>query len=191
VVLDGAQGVGAVPVDVGAWGSVVYAGSGQKWLCGPEGLGMLYVAPDLQERLAVVRRWYGSYEDANAGMDAVLAAGARRFDPPASHGASMLAHALAAQEVLGSFGWDGVYERGRDLAASLAARLSEQGHEVMARGPTTLVAWRDPDMEATAKRLGGEGVAVRHLPGRDLVRASVGAWNAESDLERLLGELAG
>jgi L-cysteine/cystine lyase len=191
VVLDGAQGIGAVPVDVGGWGSVVYAGSGQKWLCGPEGLGMLYVAPELQERLGVIRRWYGSYEDPNAGMDAVLAAGARRFDPPANHGSALLVHALAAQEILGEFGWDEVYERSATLATGLAQRLADHGHEVMPRGRTTLVAWRDTDMEATAKRLGAAGIAVRHLPGRDLVRASVGAWNDESDVERLLGGLAG
>jgi L-cysteine/cystine lyase len=191
VVLDGAQGVGAVPVDVVRWGAVVYAGSGQKWLCGPEGLGMLYIAPELQERLGVIRRWYGSYEDPNAGMDAVLAAGARRFDPPANHGSALLVHALAAQEVLGELGWDEVYERSATLAAGLAQRLAEQGHDVMPRGRTTLVAWRDTDMEATAKRLGAAGIAVRHLPGRDLVRASVGAWNDESDVDRLLAALAG
>ena len=48
VVLDGAQGVGAVPVDVRELGCDAYAGAGQKWLCGPDGLGMLYVAPALQ-----------------------------------------------------------------------------------------------------------------------------------------------
>ena len=41
VLLDGAQGVGAVPVDVGALGCDAYAGAGQKWMCGPDGLGML------------------------------------------------------------------------------------------------------------------------------------------------------
>ena len=51
VVLDGAQGVGAMPVDVRALGCDAYAGAGQKWLCGPDGTGMLYVAPALRERL--------------------------------------------------------------------------------------------------------------------------------------------
>ena len=41
VLLDGAQGVGAVPVDVHALGCDAYAGAGQKWLCGPDGTGML------------------------------------------------------------------------------------------------------------------------------------------------------
>ena len=34
VILDGAQGSGAVPVDVQALGCAAYAAAGQKWLCG-------------------------------------------------------------------------------------------------------------------------------------------------------------
>src|SRR5438874_1370280 len=34
VLLDGAQGVGAIEIDVTALGCDFYAGSGQKWLCG-------------------------------------------------------------------------------------------------------------------------------------------------------------
>jgi L-cysteine/cystine lyase len=43
VLVDGAQSVGAVPVEVAAAGADYYAFSGQKWLCGPEGSGGLYV----------------------------------------------------------------------------------------------------------------------------------------------------
>ena len=38
VLLDGAQGLGAIPVDVGVLGCDYYAASGQKWLCGPLGM---------------------------------------------------------------------------------------------------------------------------------------------------------
>jgi hypothetical protein len=34
-------------------------------------------------------------------------------------------------------------------------------------------------------RLRGEGFVVRHLPGTPYVRASVGAWNSEDEVERL------
>lgn len=189
VILDGAQGAGAVPVDVEALGCEVYAGSGQKWLCGPEGVGMLYVAPDFRERLAPTRRGYGALAEPDAGLDSGPAPGARRYEPPANQGPAVLAHALGAQEVLGAAGWDAVHERARALAARLADDLRERGHAVAQRGPTTLVAWHDAAMLETATRLAGAGVAVRHLPGRDLVRASVGAWNDESDLDRLLAAL--
>ena len=64
-----------------------------------------------------------------------------------------------------------------------------RGREVAPRGHTTLVAWTDEDDEATRDRLAGEGVIIRNLPGRNLLRASIGAWNDESDLERLLDRI--
>ena len=43
--VDGAQAIGAIPVDVGALGADFYAMPAQKWLLGPEGMAALYVAP--------------------------------------------------------------------------------------------------------------------------------------------------
>ncbi len=188
VLLDGAQGVGALPVDVAALGCDVYAGSGQKWLCGSEGTGMLYVSPAFRHRLAATRRGYLSYVDANAGLDAELHPDARRYDSPAIP-ADVIANSVAAHEVLARAGWDAVYARARELAARLAEMLEKSGREVFPRGDTTLVAWRDDDAPATRERVAAAAVAIRDLPNRPLLRASVGAWNDESDLERLLAAL--
>jgi selenocysteine lyase/cysteine desulfurase len=43
-IVDGAQAVGAMPVDVKALGCDAYATSGHKWLMGPKGTGLLYVS---------------------------------------------------------------------------------------------------------------------------------------------------
>jgi L-cysteine/cystine lyase len=51
------------------------------------------------------------------------------------------------------------------------------------------VAWEDDDPEAARDRLREAGVIVRNLPGTPYVRASVGAWSNEDDLERLLAAL--
>jgi selenocysteine lyase/cysteine desulfurase len=53
----------------------------------------------------------------------------------------------------------------------------------------TLVSFSSDDPEGERARLAGAGVVVRDIPGRTLLRASVGAWNDESDLERLLTAL--
>lgn len=45
-VVDGAQAVGGIPVDVKALGCHAYATSGHKWLMGPKGTGLLYVSRD-------------------------------------------------------------------------------------------------------------------------------------------------
>ena len=46
-VVDGAQAVGGVAVDVKALGCHVYATSGHKWLLAPKGTGLLYLSEDL------------------------------------------------------------------------------------------------------------------------------------------------
>lgn len=189
VVLDGAQGVGAVHTDVRALGCDAYAGAGQKWLCGPDGTGMLYVTPELRERLKSKRRGYGNLLDPEAGIDARLHEDARRFDTLALS-AEALATALAAVEILQQAGWPEVQERAVGLAASLVERLVADGREVAPRGPTTLVSFSSPEPEAERGALAEQGVVLRDIPGRAWLRASVGAWNDERDLDRLLEILA-
>jgi selenocysteine lyase/cysteine desulfurase len=185
VVLDGAQGVGAVPVDVRALRCDAYAGAGQKWLCGPDGMGMLYVTPALRERLAVRRRGYGNLHDPNAGLNAQLHQDGRRFDTFALS-AEALATALAAVEVLERAGWGAVHERARALAARLAGLLPDIGREVTPRDDSTLVSFASSDPAGERAQLREQGVVLRDIPGRPWLRASVGAWNDERDLERLL-----
>jgi selenocysteine lyase/cysteine desulfurase len=185
VLLDGAQGVGAVPVDVIALGCAAYAGPGQKWLCGPDGTGMLYVSPELRQRLAVGRRGYANLEDPGTGLEAQLHPDARRFDSLALN-AETLAGALAATEVLQAVGWAEVHERSRRLAERLVEMLAAAGREVAPRGPTTLVSFSSPDPPAERLRLAEAGVVLRDIPNRPWLRASVGAWNDEHDLRRLI-----
>ena len=189
ILLDGAQGVGAIEVDVHALGCDAYAGAGQKWLCGPDGTGMLYLAPSLRERLRVTRRGFRNLDKPDDGLRAGLHEDARRFDWLARNGEAV-ACALAAAELLSSAGWPAVHERAGSLAARLAALLAGLGRDVAPRGDTTLVSFSSPDPPGERSRLAERGVIVRNIPGRPWLRASVGAWNDESDLDRLLAALA-
>jgi selenocysteine lyase/cysteine desulfurase len=177
VLLDGAQGLGAVPTDVRELRCDFYAASGQKWLCGPNGIGYLYVRAELATRLPPPWPNYGVLADSAAAFELDLHPDARRFSIgfPAPHHVEW---ALAALDVLEGAN----LARGPELAAELAERLAER---VAPRGPSTLVSWEDPDPEAAVARLRSEGFVVRHLPGTPYVRASVGAWNSDDEVERL------
>jgi L-cysteine/cystine lyase len=188
ILLDGAQGVGAVATDVGALNCAFYAGSGQKWLCGPVGSGMLWVAPDWSGRLPAVGPTYLNLADPGAGLDALPHASAARHDASALSLETMTA-AATALELLEGAGWPDLHERAAALAATLAEALAQRGREVAPRDRTTLVSWRDGDPAATRTLLAQAGVIVRDLPGTGLLRASVGAWNDASDIERLLSAL--
>jgi L-cysteine/cystine lyase len=54
-------------------------------------------------------------------------------------------------------------------------------------GHSTLVSFHPPgDATELVASLHQEGVIVRELPGRNIVRASVGWWTSEDDLQRLV-----
>jgi L-cysteine/cystine lyase len=188
VLLDAAQGVGAVPVDVRALGCDFYAGSGQKWMCGPEGSGCLFVRKERQDELLMPWPGYASVADAAEALEFEPAADAARFDHGFPVGMRSV-WALASLELLASAGWEWVHERAAWLAASLAEQLIAHGLKVSPRDRSTLVSWRAADAQAEVERLGAAGFVVRSIPAFGLVRASVGAWNSEEDVSEL-AELA-
>jgi L-cysteine/cystine lyase len=183
VLVDGAQSVGAIPID--ATGLDYYTISGQKWLCGPEGTGALVVAdPDA---LRIGHPSYLSQDGYEQDGTFEPKEGAARFDPnltPGSHTAGLQAAIRTIPE------W--AHARGSEMAERFRVHLAESGRDVLVPDePATLVSWRVPveQSEDIVARLAEAGVIVRDLPGRGLVRASVGWWNDESDLERLASAL--
>jgi L-cysteine/cystine lyase len=187
-VLDAAQGLGAIPVDVEALGCDFYAASGQKWLCGPEGSGCLYVRPDRLQELEPPWPGYSTLADHTDILGSGLAETCKRLDNgfPA---AIRSAWATASLEVLAAAGWEWVHERAATLAQRLADGLAQRGLTVEPRGRSTLVSWSVSDAPAEVERLAASGIVVRSIPIGNLMRASVGAWTSEDELERL-AELA-
>ena len=188
VLYDGAQALGAVPVDVDALGCDFYAGSGQKWLCGPEGSGCLYVRRERLDELLIPWPGYGSLSAPGLALELDPAEGARRFDHSFPVGLRS-AFALASLEVLSAAGWDWVHSTAASGAARLASLLAERGFDVWPRGRSTLVSIRVDDAAGMVERLAAASVVVRSIPEHHLVRMAVGAWNSEEDLERLLAAL--
>jgi selenocysteine lyase/cysteine desulfurase len=188
VLLDGAQAAGAIPVDVPTLGCAFYAAPGQKWLCGPIGTGMLWIDPAWQPRVFAVAPTYENLAVPADGLDAEPWPDARAHDTSALP-AEASAAAVAAFDVLDDAGWPAVHERAASLAAHLGGRLGDAGRRVAPRGRSTLVSWSEADPSTARQRLAEAGVIVRDLPGTDYLRASVGAWSDEADVERLIAAL--
>jgi L-cysteine/cystine lyase len=186
VVLDGAQGLGAVPVDVRALGCDFYAASGQKWLCGPGGMGYLYANPELVPDLPAPWSGYHALADGERALEPALQPDARRLTT-----AFAVPHhvewALASLDVLEEAGFDQVHGRGIAGAERLAGLLADRGVTVAPRGASTLVSFEVPDPEAFTAQAAAEGIVIRGIPGRSYARASVGAWTSDDELERLAG----
>jgi L-cysteine/cystine lyase len=184
ILVDGAQAAGAIEVD--ATGSDFYTVSAQKWLCGPDATGALYVAePESLPPRLVGYPGAETYDIAAATWQPKE--GARRFDP-----GFLPATSIAGLEAALTDLPDGRFERARELAERCRELLLQQGHEVVTEpGQATLVSFRFAgDAAAAVASLQERGVVVRELPGTGLLRVSVGWWNDGSDLERLVEALA-
>ena len=172
-------------MDVDATGLDYYTVSGQKWLCGPEGTGALVVADP--EALRIARPSYLAQQSYEPDGTFQAKDGAARFDPNVTPKAAVagLRGAIASAP-------EWAHERAASLAERFRAALSEAGCDVVVPEEcATLVSWRVPasDSADVVARLAEADVIVRDLPGRGLMRASVGWWNDESDLDRLLAAL--
>jgi len=177
VLVDGAQSAGAIEVHAEPFD--FYTVSGQKWLCAPEPTGGLYVRDPERLRLATPSSFApSSYEPSG---EFVPKDGAARFDS-GWIGGPTLAGLLAALAVHP----DWRYERAAENAALCHALLSSKVEVVTPRDRSTLVSFRpNGDPAELVASLRERGVIVRELPGRNLVRASVGWWTSEDDLQRL------
>jgi L-cysteine/cystine lyase len=181
LLVDGAQSVGAVPVDAAQVD--YYAFSCQKWLCGPDATGGLVVADP--EALRVTAPSYLSQQGYEPTGLFTPRAGAARYDsnwtPPPS-----LAGLDVALDVAPEWG----VERAAEAARRCRELLGERVEVITAPEQATLVTFRvEEDTVELVRRLYERGVVVRGVPGTGWIRASCGWWTSDEDLERLLGAL--
>jgi len=182
ILLDGAQSAGACRTEAAAFD--FYTVSGQKWLCGPDSTGALYVRDP--ERLRVALPTYMSQSAYDTENSFTPKPGAPRFDS-VWYAPGTLAGLLAALEAAPE--WR--HERTREVASYCRRRLDEAGYEIVtAPDQAGLITFSSGGEAAeAAARLFEAGVIVRDVPGTKWLRASCGWWTSEDDIERLLGGL--
>ncbi len=194
VLVDGAQSAGAIPVDVQDTGVDLYALPGQKWLCGPEGTGALYVRPEILPELRLTFAGYASIQGHDQTGNYLPQHGAQRFEVGGMNWAL-----LAALEA--SLVW---LERdvGYAWAWSRIARLARQARRSLAAIPGVtvltpenmagLVCFRiqGVDPAAGVAWLWERGYQVRTIPEQACLRVSTGFFVAEEELKGFCAAVA-
>jgi selenocysteine lyase/cysteine desulfurase len=177
LLVDGAQSAGAIPVDVPD--ADFFTVSAQKWLCGPDPSGALFVRDPERLRVAFPTL-FGTQSHSDDGA-CVSKDGAPRFDS-----GWIGAPALAGLEAALAVHPDWRYDAAAKMAARCRELLAPLVEIVTPPAQSTLVSFRPPgDPTELVAALAERGVAVRELLGRNLVRASCGWWTSEDDLRRL------
>jgi L-cysteine/cystine lyase len=195
VVVDGAQSAGQVPVDLHTLGVDAYAMAGQKWLCGPEGTGLLYVRRDRFADIAPTYARYGQFEPSGYFIPAE---GAKRYEIGEFYSPARAAQEAALRWMRDEVGFDWVYDRIATLGAEFRRRLmSINGitvitpNEPMAGLVNFTVAGLSPQ-EVTAQ-LYERGYTIRYVqtaPCTVSARASIGWWNTEEEVAGLAAAIS-
>lgn len=185
VVVDGAQAVGGIAVDVKALGCDAYVSSGHKWMCGPKGTGLLYLSAAIADRVRPVQ----------------LHAGRAAYS--ASNGVRSLASVLALADSI-----DYLLAIGTAHIEAHDLRLAARVHEGLQRITTLRVMSPPPGPRASALvsyelpatipanelriRLHAKhGVFLKVVPANFFNgnRVSTHLFNTDADVDRLLAAL--
>ena len=181
MLVDGAQSVGAIPVEVGELD--FYTISCQKWPCGPEPIGALYVRDP--EALPMTFAGYLSVRSIERDGTFVPRDGALRFD-----GGWLPTPSLAGLEAALDQAPSWRFDRAARMAEHCRVTLGGRFDVVTEPGQATLVSFvARGDAAESAARLYDAGVIVRELPGTGWIRASCGWWTNEEDIDRLVSSL--
>ena len=194
LVVDATQSAGAVPIDVSASGVDALVSAGYKWLCGPFGAAVMYLAPRLQGELDPGLIGWRSHEDMwDLRADRLeLPHGARRFEF-STMGYGCAVGLTRSIEYLVGVGIDRINTHNLHLADLLVGVLRERGAQIVSpltegeRTSTVAAKFRSRDSAEIAGRLNAAGVVVSSRG--DTIRISPHLYNSPEDIERVREEL--
>ena len=193
--VDASQSLGCVPFNLAETPVDAVVATSYKWLCGPFGAGLLYLAPEWQERLdpgIVGQRSNAELWDLRADR-CVPYGDARRFEfSTMAYGCAIgLARSI---DYLRAVGIPRIFAHTLGLGDRLVAGLRELGWELVSpQDPSTrsaIVSGRLPGHTPleVVRHLGEAGVVVSAR--RDIVRFSPHLYNTDDDIERTLEALS-
>lgn len=193
--LDAIQGLGIFPLDLQQTPIDFLAADGHKWLLGPEGAGVAFIRKQHLELLACVPVGWNSVRAAHhfgqAHWD--LKPDASRFEIGSHNMIGMRAlrqSLLLFRQVAAVHGQSAIADRVLDLASLLDGKLRDAG-AITAVAPSRdhqsgIVTFSLPGvLPAAVRKLAAENRVAVSCRGIG-VRASIHAYNNESDIDRLV-----
>lgn len=192
VAVDGAQAAGAIPVDVHALEVDFYAVPGQKWLCGPEGVGALYVRQDRLSALAPTYIGAFALRDFEA-MDLtgyfLPAPDARRYEQSSVYWPALYGMRESLRWLEEEVGWPWIFAQTAAITAQAREMLEALPgvtlHTRPPHGPLTAFSLAGLEAQATATQLMAQGLIIRSIPHYNWLRMATGFFTTGQDLARL------
>jgi selenocysteine lyase/cysteine desulfurase len=188
-VIDAIQGLGALPMDVAAAGVDVLAADSHKWMLGPEGCAVFFVAESARDRVPPLFAGWWNIKHAKGYLDYDLDfyGSARRYEPGTLATAN-IAGLAAALDLLTEAGAETVRARILKVCEALRVGLTERGWRIATPDPlrSGVLSAAPPaaDSRAVSKQLEERGIIT--APREGAVRFSPHFYNDEDEVKRIL-----
>jgi selenocysteine lyase/cysteine desulfurase len=188
--VDAIQSLGVLPMDVRAANIAFLAADGHKWLCGPEGAAIFYVAEEHRERLDVIESGWTNFERKGKfiGCSVELLPDARRFEA-GSLNTNGIYGLRAAIELLLALGIEQIRERVLTTATTLADACASLGFRVATPRPIAsgIIGIEPPSArELYALHAALEDAKIVTAPREGLLRFSPHVYNDDDDVARVV-----
>lgn len=195
-VVDGIQGLGALPVDVERDNVDVITASAHKWLCGSEGIGLLYISDRVIDRIDPVKVGWTSTRDwiKFGGFDLRYRDGAERFECGTMNPFGIAALG-ASLSILLEAGEVAIERQLRILSDTIVAGLIDRGFRVVSGRSdgewSAIVAATHPteNPNEIVQRLKDRRIAIAARAGR--IRISPHFYNTLDEVDQVLAALGG
>ena len=195
VLIDGAQSAGAIPIDVKALGVDFYAIPMQKWLCGPDGTGALYVRKEMLHLLFRQPTLATGRSSMRKDFEWELLDNAQRFEVGGRQTAAIAGQAAVLNWLEKTVGHKWLFERIISLSGYAYKALREvPGLTIFTPRPgesglvTFTLEGRD-DAEIVTLLRDKYNIFIRNIPSTKSLRISTGFYNTEEEIDKLVAAL--
>ena len=186
-IVDGAQAIGMLPVDVHDLGCDAYAASLHKWLLGPMGTGVLYIGEESRHRFQSVYNEESTSERPN-------------YEPIGTVGLPVKAGLEVALSFLDAIGIAAIERRNRYLSNYLKAQLGEMPGVRVFSGPTertsapgsTIFEMDDVDADNAVNVLAQRRsihIDEHKRDGHNAIRVSTHFYNTTKEIDHLINAM--
>jgi len=191
VLIDGAQSAGAIPIDVKALDVDFYAIPMQKWLCGPDGTGALYVRHESQNYVTPTYVGYISVKH-EEGVEWELEDRAQRFEFSGRQPASLAGQAAVLKWLEETVGYEWLFTRISSLNAYAYSALKTVPGLTMltptpgASGLLSFTLEGRDEKEVVKQLCDMHNIYIRSIPSLKSLRVSTGFYNTEEEIDTLV-----
>jgi L-cysteine/cystine lyase len=197
ILVDAAQSVGCLPLNLTELGVDFYAFTGHKWLCGPAGVGGLYVKPEARESLKPTFIGWRSVTYNSQGQPGDWQPDGRRYEIATS---DYPLYAGLRAAIAYSQQWGSATERYQQIFGKtkyLWEQLSTLPNVKLLRTSppeSGLVSFQVKSSQPLASQqlvefLEAQGIFTRTIIDPDCVRACVHYLTSDTEIERLVGAI--